>query len=87
MISKIIKVKIEVIRCRRFNFLSGGVGDFWSSRIFFLATWWAGYFYTFFAISFLLHLCCTQFFSSDKRLQKIFFSKSEDLDYSRYHKN
>ena len=49
------------------------MGDFWSSRIFFLAIWWAGYFFPFFPISFLLHLCCMQFFSSDKRLQEFFF--------------
>ena len=30
-------------------------------------------FFPFFPVSFLLHLCCMQFFSSDKRLQKIFF--------------
>ena len=29
--------------------------------------------FPFFPISFLLHLCCMQFFSSDKRLQEIFF--------------
>ena len=49
------------------------MADFWWSRIFFfLAIWWAGYFFPFFPISFLLRLCCTQFFSSDKRLQEIF---------------
>ena len=35
------------------------MGDFWSSRIFFLATWWAGYFFPFFShklsITFVLH--------------------------------
>ena len=30
-------------------------------------------FFPFFPISFLLHLCCMQFFSSDKRLQEIIF--------------
>ena len=39
----------------------------------FQAIWWAGYFSPFFPISFLLHLCCMQFFSSDKHLQEIFF--------------
>ena len=61
------------IRGRPFNSWGRGGGrldDFWSSRIFFLAIWSAGYF---FPVSFLLHLCCMQFFSSDKRLQKIFF--------------
>ena len=29
------------------------------------------FFSLFFPISFLLHLCCMQFFSSDKRLQEI----------------
>ena len=29
-------------------------------------------FFPFFPISFLLHLCCMRFFSSDKRLQEIF---------------
>ena len=37
----------------------GGVGDFWSSRIFLLAIWWAGYFFPFFfhklSITFVLH--------------------------------
>ena len=42
-------------------------------EFFFLAIWWAGYFFPFFPISSLLHLCCMQFFSSDKRLQEIFF--------------
>ena len=56
--------------------LREGVGDFWSSRIFFLAIWWVGYFFPFFPISFLLHLCCMQLFSPDKRLQEFFFSKS-----------
>ena len=42
-------------------------------QAFFLAIWWAGYFFPFFPISFLLHLCCMQFFSSDKSLQEIFF--------------
>ena len=49
------------------------MGDFWSSRIFFLAIWWAGYFFPFFplklSITFVLHAI----FSSDKRLQEIFF--------------
>ena len=31
------------------------------------------FFPLFFLISLLLHLCCIQFFSSDKRLQEIFF--------------
>ena len=39
--------------------LEGGVGDFWSSRIFFPAIWWAGYFFPFFShklsITFVLH--------------------------------
>ena len=29
--------------------LAGGGGDFWSSRIFFLSIWWAGYFFPFFS--------------------------------------
>ena len=53
--------------------LREGVGDFWSSRIFFLAIWWVGYFFPFFPISFLLHLCCMQLFSRHKRLQEFFF--------------
>ena len=53
--------------------LREGVGDFWSSRIFFLAIWWVGYFFPFFPISFLLHLRCMQLFSPDKRLHEIFF--------------
>ena len=43
-------------------------------EFFFLAIWWAGYFFfPFFPISSLLHLCSMQFFSSDKRLQEFFF--------------
>ena len=42
-------------------------------EFFFLAIWWAGYFFPFFPLSSLLHLCCMQFFSSDKRLQEFFF--------------
>ena len=40
---------------------------------FFLAIWGAGYFFPFFPISFLLHLCCMQLLSSEKRLQEFFF--------------
>ena len=54
--------------------LEGGVGWFLVIKnFFFLAIWWTGYFFPFFPISFLLHLCCMQVFSSDKRLQEIFF--------------
>ena len=54
--------------------LRGGVGDFWSSRIFFSSNLVGRIFFSlFFPISFLLHLCCMQLFSSDKRLQEIFF--------------
>ena len=53
--------------------LEGWGGWFLVIKNFFLAIWWAGYFFPFFPISFLLHLCCMQFFSSDKRLQEIFF--------------
>ena len=73
--------------------LSGGGGgggggggwwaDFWSSRIFFRAIWWAGYFFPFFPTSFLLHLCCMQFFSSDKRLQEFFFQNHSPPTPSR----
>ena len=49
------------------------MGDFWSSRTFFFSNLMGRIFFSlFFSISFLLHLCCMQFFSSDKRLQEIF---------------
>ena len=35
-------------------------------------------FFPFFPISFLLHLCCMQFFSSDKCLQEFFFCQSHN---------
>ena len=41
------------------------------------------FFSLFFPISFLLHLCCTQFFSSDKRLQEIFFKITHPRPLSR----
>ena len=44
-----------------------------SKIFFFLATWWVGYFLQQCRNFFLLPLCCIQFFSSDKRLQEIFF--------------
>ena len=55
----------------------GGVGDFWSSRIFFfLAIWWAGYFFPFvshkLSITFVLHAI----FFFWQALAGIFFSKS-----------
>ena len=54
--------------------LEGGGGDFWSSRIFFSSNLVGRiFFFPFFPISFLLHLCCMQCFSSEKRLQEIFF--------------
>ena len=42
-------------------------------NFFFLQSGGQDIFFTFFPISFLLHLCCMQFFSSDKRLQEFFF--------------
>ena len=42
-------------------------------EFFLLAIWWAGYFFPFFPMSFLLHLCCMKFFSFDTPLQEIFF--------------
>ena len=49
------------------------MGDVWSSRIFLSSNLVGRIFFPFFPIGFLLHLCCMQFFSSDKRLQEIFF--------------
>ena len=48
-------------------------------EFFFLAIWWAGYFFPFFPISSLLHLCSMQFISSDKRLQELFFQNHPPL--------
>ena len=54
----------------------GGVGDLWSARFFFLATWWVGYFFTavqeFFSITFVLHAI----FFFRQALAGNFFSKS-----------
>ena len=36
-------------------------------------------FFPFFPLSTLLHLCCMQFFSSDKRLQEIFFQAEDGI--------
>ena len=50
------------------------MGDFWSSRTFFSSNLMGRIFFClFFSISFLLHLCCMQFFSSDKRLHSVNF--------------
>ena len=49
------------------------------SKIFFLATWWVGYFFTAVQEFFLLQLCWMQFFSSDKRLQEFFFKITHPL--------
>ena len=48
-------------------------------EFFFLAIWWAGYFFPFFPIRSLLHLCSMQFISSDKRLQELFFQNHPPL--------
>ena len=40
---------INISKGPTIELLRGGVGDFWSSRIFFLAIWWAGYFFPFFS--------------------------------------
>ena len=61
------------LRGRPFNSWGWGWVISGHQEFFFLAIWWAGYFFPFFPISSLLHLCCMQFFSSDKRLQEIFF--------------
>ena len=45
-------------------------------EFFFLAIWLAGIFFPFFPISFLLHLCCMQFFLFRQALAGNFFSKS-----------
>ena len=50
-----------------------GVGDFWSSRIFFASNLVGRIFFPFFPMSFLLHLCSMQFFYSGKHLQDFFF--------------
>ena len=43
-------------------------------EFFFLATWWVGYFFHSSAIIFFYYICAAwNFFSSDKRLQEIFF--------------
>ena len=51
------------------------MGDFWSSRIFFLAIWWAGYIFQFFShklsIKFVLHAI----FFFQQPLSGIFFFK------------
>ena len=56
-----------------YTWLAFRLCDFWSSRIFFSINLVGRIFFPFFPISFLLHLCCMQFFSSEKRLQEIFF--------------
>ena len=61
------------VRGRPFNSWGWGWVISGHQEFFFLAIWWAGYFFPFFPISSLLHLCCMQFSSSDKRLQEIFF--------------
>ena len=69
-----------VLRGRPFNsWGGGGGGDFWSSRIFFLAIWWARYFFPFFShklsITFVLH----EIFFFRQALAGNFFSKSPSL--------
>ena len=46
----------------------GWVGDFWSASFFFLATWWAGYFFN-------SYMLCRIFFSLLVSLQDFFFLK------------
>ena len=68
----------------------GGVGDFWSSRIFFSSKLVGRIFFPFFPISFLLHLCCMQFFACildppsrmEDRLSN-FESKNMNLSWER----
>ena len=45
-------------------------------EFFFLAIWWAGYFFPFFSRKLSITLVLHAIFSSDKRLQEIFFPKS-----------
>ena len=56
--------------------LEEGGGWFLVFKNFFSSNLVGRIFFPFFPINFLLHLCCMQFFSSDKRLQEFFFSKS-----------
>ena len=42
-------------------------------EFFFLAIWWAGYFFPFFSRKLSITLVLHAIFSSDKRLQEIFF--------------
>ena len=88
---------MKSLRGRPFNSLAGGgggggegggggwqgVGDFWSSRIFSASNLVGRIFFPFFPMSFLLHLCSMQFFSSDKHLQEIFFQNQPPPSPSR----
>ena len=58
------------VRGRPFNSWGGGggVGDFWLASFFFLATWWAGYFFP-------SYMLCRIFFSLLVSLQDFFFLK------------
>ena len=76
VMSRIIKVEVGVIRGRPCNSWGGGAVISGHQEFFFLSIWWAGYFFLLIPISFLLHLRCMQFFSSDKRLEKFLFKKS-----------
>ena len=70
LLVKIVRCSVSENNCRHPfwpRFISG------QQEFFILPIWWAGYFFPFFPISFLLHLCCMQFFPSDKRLQEFFF--------------
>ena len=49
--------------------ISGHKEFFFSSK----QSGWQDIFFPFFPISFLLHLCCMQIFSYDRRLQECFF--------------
>ena len=53
------------VRGRPFNSWGGGGGDFWSSIIFFLAIWWAGYFFP--------SKCSAGYFFPSSLLWRIFF--------------
>ena len=73
----VLKIKFVLLGADHFTLGGEGVGDFWSSIIFFPSNLVGRiFFFPFFPMSFLLHLCCMQFSSSDKRFQE-FFSQNQ----------
>ena len=75
--------RTRTVRGRPFNSWGGGGSDFWSSRIFFVAIWWAGYLFPFFSHKLFMTFVLHAIFLFRQTLAGIFFSKSPPPPSSR----